>query len=39
MGDRAIDGLLAQDWSGVANSTVLGFLQAMVAPRTGPGVS
>ena len=38
-GDRAIDGLLAQDWGGVANPTVLGFLQAMIAPRTGPGVS
>ena len=38
-GDRAIDGLLAQDWGGVANPTVLGFLQAMITPRTGPGVS
>lgn len=32
-GDRAIDGLLAQDWSGVANLAVLGFLQAMIAPH------
>ena len=38
-GDRAVNGLLAQDWTGVANPTVLGLLQAMTAPRTGPGVS
>ena len=38
-GDRAVNGLLAQDWTGVANPTVVGLLQAMTAPRIGPGVS
>jgi endoglucanase len=38
-GDRAVNGLLAQDWSGVASPTILGLLHAMIAPRTGPGVS
>lgn len=38
-GDRAVNGLLAQDWTGVANPTVLDLLQAMTAPRTGPGMS
>ena len=38
-GDRAVNGLLAQDWAGVANPTVLGLLHGMIVARTGPGVS
>lgn len=38
-GDRAVNGLLTQDWRGVANLTVLDLLKAGIAPRTGPGVS
>jgi hypothetical protein len=32
-GDRAGEGILAADWSGVANPAVLEILQAIMAPR------
>jgi endoglucanase len=38
-GDGEGFGLLAPDWRGVANPQVLDILRAMIAPRTGPGVS
>jgi endoglucanase len=36
-GDRASDGLLTEDWTGVANPTVMGILQEMMTAHTGPG--
>jgi aryl-phospho-beta-D-glucosidase BglC (GH1 family) len=37
-GDPEPWGLLTPDWRGVANPAVLEILQALVPPRTGPGV-
>lgn len=37
-GDREPYGLLASDWHGVANLTVMRMLKSMIRPRTGPGV-
>jgi hypothetical protein len=38
-GDSEPYGLLADDWSGVANPAVMTMLQKMITPSTGPGVS
>jgi endoglucanase len=38
-GDPEPWGLLTSDWRGVANQRVLDLLRAMIAPRTGPGVT
>jgi hypothetical protein len=37
-GDPEPWGLLAPDWRGVANPAALQILQAMIPPRTGPGI-
>jgi endoglucanase len=37
-GDPEPWGLLAPDWSGVANPGVIDILKQMIPPRTGPGV-
>lgn len=37
-GDRAGEGVLTADWSGVANPAVLELLQAIMVPHTGPGI-
>jgi len=38
-GDPETWGLLAPDWSAVANPGVLDLLKSLMPPRTGPGVS
>jgi len=38
LGDRATYGLFAQDWMGASNPALLRALQAIQAPKTGPGV-
>lgn len=38
-GDRAGEGVLAADWSGVANPAVLALLQEIQPARQGPGVA
>jgi endoglucanase len=37
-GDRATDGLLADDWSGAASPAIMEILQSMMPARTGPGI-
>jgi hypothetical protein len=37
-GDPEGYGLLAPDWSGVGFPAVVTMLQAMIKPRTGPGI-
>jgi endoglucanase len=37
-GDRAGEGILAADWTGVANPAVLELLQAIIPAYTGPGL-
>ncbi len=37
-GDRAGEGILAADWTGVANPAVMELLQDIMAPHVGPGV-
>jgi len=38
-GNRATDGLLTDDWRGVASPAIMEMLQSMMRPRTGPGIS
>jgi endoglucanase len=37
-GSHATDGLLTQDWSGVANPAIMETLQSLMPARTGPGI-
>ena len=38
-GQPATDGLLTEDWSGVASPAIMEILQSLMPPRTGPGIS
>ncbi len=38
-GDRASDGLLAEDWTGVANPAVMDLLRPLMTAHAGPAVS
>jgi len=37
-GDREVYGILAEDWTTIANPAVLEVLQSLIHPRTGPGI-
>ena len=38
-GQPATDGLLADDWSGVASPAIMEILQSLMRARTGPGIA